>query len=221
MDQVLSLHYAAVPAQPCEALQALWRPRLPTNKQAAVVALRQASDRDASVLGIALLARACAHAGVACEVATLRFPERAKPHGLVGCDFSISHAGGFVGCVLSSAAVGFDWEPEEAAAWSDLRQLLMPAECHRLQAAGWTATEAWVALEAIVKAAGIGMEQASEVRLEGLRGECLGRHFQLIPVRGVAGQVAWIATDRSVSTPLRSFRYTWHEDSAGLSATVA
>jgi phosphopantetheinyl transferase len=222
VDQVLSLHYAAVPAQPCDALEAFWLPRLPPRKQRALEGLRHSADRTASVLGIALLERACAYAGVAFDPSALQFPARAKPFGVVGHDFSISHAGGFVGCVLGGAgSVGFDWEAKEAAEWSDVRHLVSPAETDRLRSAGWRATAAWVAMEAIVKAAGVGIEQAGDVRLDAAAGHFQQRRFYLTSVTAVPSQVAWVASAEPVVASMASMEYRVDALSAALSLAVA
>ncbi|MBS0395444.1 MAG: hypothetical protein JSR54_12515, partial [Proteobacteria bacterium] len=71
MAEHISLHYAAVPAQPWPALAAAWRERLPRDKRTAIERLREPADRNASLLGIALL-----------EAALTARGERLRPEAL-------------------------------------------------------------------------------------------------------------------------------------------
>ena len=192
----MSLHYATVPAQPWAALERAWLPLLPEARRQAVRRLRVAADRNASLLGIALLAAALRGRGVVLAAGKLVYPARGKPRLRAGPDFSIAHAGGLVGCALGdSGCVGLDLEARSAVRPEQLRLMLDAAERERLARGGLAPSDAWVMKEAVVKAAGLGLAAVPRVRLRARSAVLDGRVFRLRPLALAAGQAAWLAHD--------------------------
>ena len=141
---------------------------------------RSREERDASLRGIAL-ALAALHTLHTGRVAPgdLCFPQDGKPHVPGAPDFSIAHAGGWVGCaVAEQGAVGFDVETLTTAVSS--------AELTR-----------WTAIEAVLKAAGAGMRQVRQVEVDlvSQRGRFAGRDYCLHAVALASDVVGHIATD--------------------------
>lgn len=208
MQECVSLHYTEVPAQPWPALAELWLPRLPAPKRAAIERLRQAADRNASLLGIALLGAALAARAEAFAPRRLEYAARAKPRLGGGPDFSIAHAAGYVGCALATAGrVGFDLEAAGAVAPAVLRRALGTSPLAGLGAGTGDATAAWVMTEAALKAAGRGIESAPRVRLAARAATLDGARFDLVPVTLEAALVAWIAHE-GAQLELRTVRHS-------------
>jgi phosphopantetheinyl transferase len=192
----VSLHYTLVPAQPSESLERAWLPLLPPARQSAVLRLRAAEDRNATLLGVALLAQALYARGLAFEPRALVYPARGKPRLRRGPDFSIAHAPGLVGCALVDAGrVGLDLEPQRAVGATTLRLVLDAVEERRLARGTLGSTDAWVMKEAVVKAAGLGLGAIARVRLARRSARLDGRAWRLRPVSLAAGYVAWLAHD--------------------------
>lgn len=207
MAECVSLHYTEVPAQPWPALADAWLPRLPAAKRAAILRLREPLDVNASLLGIALLGAALAARAVAFEPQALEFAPRAKPRLPAGPDFSIAHAAGYVGCALAtSGRVGFDVEAAGAVGPQALRLALGAAERARLRPDGCDATDLWVMTEAVLKAAGRGIDAAARVRI-GARAATLDEaRFGLTPAMLDRALVAWLAHE-GAALELRSVRH--------------
>jgi phosphopantetheinyl transferase len=133
-------------------------------------------EAHASLAGIALALRALgAVLGRPVAPGELVFDRDAKPRlvaGALEADFSIAHSGTLVGCAaLRGAEVGFDLEQG-----SDER------------------LNNWVAREATVKAAGIGMRAVGEVILEGGGAWCRGRRWHARPLDAFPGATACVVT---------------------------
>ena len=198
VEECVSLHYSAVPAQPWPALAAAWLPRLPETKRAAILRLRDPADRNASLLGVALLAAALSARATELEAGALEYPAAGKPRLAAGPDFSIAHAAGYVGCALaSSGRVGFDLEPRGAVTPQALRLVLGEAEQARLAASTLDAVAAWVMIEAVLKAAGRGVDAAARVRLDGDTARLDGCSFRLSPLALEPTHVAWLAHEHA------------------------
>jgi phosphopantetheinyl transferase len=113
----------------------------------------------ASLAGIALALRALTVVlGRPVALSEIVFAEGAKPQlaaGPAAADFSIAHSGTLVGCAaVRGAQVGFDVEQGTDERLNN-----------------------WVAREATVKAAGIGMRAMNEVTLEQGGAQCRGRRW--------------------------------------------
>ncbi len=141
---------------PEEAARAL-AARLPYLKRLSVASGSAAAR--ASLAGIALALRALAAVvGRTVLASEIVFAQDAKPRlGSPGAqaDFSIAHSAALVGCAaVRGAQVGFDVEQGTDEHLDD-----------------------WVAREATVKAAGLGMRAVSEVTLEGAVALCRGARW--------------------------------------------
>jgi hypothetical protein len=207
VEECVSLHYTEVPAQPWPALAQAWLPRLPEPKRTAILRLRQPLDVNASLLGCALLGAALAERAAPFEPRTLEYRPRAKPRLAAGPDFSIAHAAGYAGCALAtSGRVGFDLEAAGTVAPQSLRLALGGAERARLDDGRDDATVLWVMTEAVLKAAGRGIEAAARVRLDGQAATLDGARFGLVPAPLAPALVAWLAHEGS-SLELRCVRH--------------
>lgn len=138
--------------------------------------LSRASARArASLAGVALALRALARAtGRAVHPADLVFRADAKPQlaGAAAADFSIAHSGPFVGCAaVCGGAVGFDLEYGAAA---HLRS--------------------WVAREAVVKAAGLGVRALRDVELTPAGARCRGEQWHGLALALFPGAAACAMT---------------------------
>jgi 4'-phosphopantetheinyl transferase len=194
---LLSLHYAAVPTQPWPELERAWLRRLPRARRARILRLREPLDRNASLLGYALLARACRAQGIEPDWRRLRASGRGKPTLIGGPDFSIAHAGRRVACaVLTRGRVGLDLEPRAAVRMSHLRLALNARERAALAAGRLTPADAFVMKEAAIKAAGASIAALPRVRLRGRRAWLDASTFRLTPVNLGGRYSAWIATDK-------------------------
>jgi phosphopantetheinyl transferase len=192
----VSLHYTLVPAHASAALERAWSPLLPPARRGAALRLRAAADRNATLLGVALLAQALAARGLALEPRALVYPARGKPHLRRGPEFSIAHAPGLVGCALVDAGrIGLDLEARGAVRAATLRLVLDEVERQRLARGTLEPTDAWVMKEAVVKAAGLGLGALARVRLARRSAKLDGRTWRLRPVCLTHGHVAWLAHD--------------------------
>jgi len=124
--------------------------RLPYGKRLALER-REAIAREAALTGIALALEAVRRLrGAPVSPADLRFPQDGKPALDGGPYFSVSHTDGCVACAVSDTFdCGFDFEcvPIDAdeAARSRLRR--------------------WTAVEAVLKAAGLGLRVSTQVEI--------------------------------------------------------
>lgn len=163
------LHHARVPAALDPALQARWLAVLPDALAARVGRMREAPDRAATLLGMALLAHCARVAGLEPpRPRALSFPARGKPVWPAGQDFSISHSAARAGCALAPKdnRVGLDIEQRGTVAGSGLRLVASGRERTLYESSGLTLDDLWTAKEAVLKAAGAGATQAGEVFLE-------------------------------------------------------
>jgi 4'-phosphopantetheinyl transferase len=197
-----SLHYAVLPAQPGDGWLAAWLPWLPSVKRASIERLREEADRTASVLGIALLGAALRRRGLAFDPGALEYPSRGKPRLRGAPDFSIAHAGGLVACALARRGrVGLDLEPRDAVKPEQLRLVLEAGEFDAVAAGAMSATDAWVMKEAVLKAAGRGVDAARDVVLHGRTAVFAGEAYSLVRVDVARSHVAWLATDFAAAEP--------------------
>lgn len=200
MTQHVSLHYAAVGAERPEPLERTWLPRLPDVKRAAVLRLRERADREASLLGVALLASVFAELKLAFDAAALVYPTRGKPHLSGGPDFSISHAGGIVACAVArTGRVGLDLEAAGTLETSTAGHVLSEQERAAIEQGALDATDAWVMKEAVVKLMGRGIGALAAVRLRDGHASFEGESVRLHPIVLAPGFTAWLASDAATS----------------------
>ena len=142
----------------------------------------------ASLAGLALALRGLAQVlGCAVAPGDLELAQGHKPRlgarlaarAGTEVDFSIAHSGPYVGCAVSAdARVGFDLE-----FGTDVRL----AE--------------WVAREAVVKAAGLGIRALAGVELEPGGARLDGERWHACPVPGFQGAAACLMTSRPCARP--------------------
>jgi hypothetical protein len=152
--------------------------RLPYLKRLSVASGSEAAR--ATLAGIALALRALAallERRVA--VSEIVFAQQEKPRlgaGGTAADFSIAHSGSLVGCAaVRGAQVGFDLEQGTDERLSD-----------------------WVAREATVKAAGVGMRAVQEVTLAPGGAVCRGRRWYGRALDAFPGASACVMTSIEV-----------------------
>lgn len=153
--------------------------RLPYLKRLAVCGGEAAR---ASLAGVALALTALARVtGRPVQPRELEFARDSKPQLAGGagaaCDFSISHSGPFVGCAaLTGGRVGFDVECGVAPRLTD-----------------------WVAREAVVKAAGLGVRALSGVKLTADGATLRGESWYARPLDHFPGAAACVMTSTPVA----------------------
>ena len=158
--------------------------------------MRHASDRAASLLGIALLLDCARTAGLEAPASrSLVFRGQGKPAWPAGPDFSISHCAGRVGCALGAAEtrLGLDIEQRGAATDAGLRLVTSSRERSLYAASGLTADDLWTAKEAVLKAAGAAAGRAGQVRLEVDTATFRGRLYFLSRLRLAADSSCTLA----------------------------
>lgn len=164
---------------------------------------RSPADRNASLLGLALAEKACESLGRAFDPAALCLAPRGRPELPGGPAFSISHAGGWVACAAARTGfVGLDLEPAGAVAPRVLRRVLPPSLHAPLAAGTLDPTLAWVMIEAVVKATGLGVGAAARVELEADRATLDGQGLQLHAVELDPGLVSFLALTPGACAPI-------------------
>jgi phosphopantetheinyl transferase len=190
----VSLQYVAVPAQPWPALEACWLPRLPAARRAHLLRLRHATDRNASILGTALLAAVLDAEGCRFDAGLLAFPPQGKPFLTEGPDFSVSHTDGLVAvAVAATGRVGLDLERDGAVGEATIARLADAALGARLARGELSPTDAFVMKEAVAKRAGFGIGALGRVLLEADGARLDGERVALTRVVVAPGHVAWLA----------------------------
>lgn len=152
--------------------------------------LRDVQSRRASLLGTGLvlegLARLCRRPVAAGE---LRFPQGGKPYCGDAASFSVTHTERRVAVALCcDCEVGIDMEELPSATDPG------SAACSKL--------ERWTAVEAVLKAAGLGLRHARRVVVDGsaARAWVDDREFFLRRIDLVSGVVAHLATAAQVES---------------------
>ena len=197
----VSLQYALLSEQSLPALARAWLPQLPAARRARVERLREPADRAATLGGVALLAAACHVLGCNFDAADLEYPERGKPRLRGGPEFSIAHASGLVACAVAfGGCLGLDVEAVGAVGVAPLRLVLDAEERAALAAGALAPADAWVMKEAVLKAAGLGIEHARDVQLRPERAWLAGAGYVLTRVHLSVQHVSWLATE--VAAPL-------------------
>ncbi len=138
----------------------------------------------ATLAGVALALRALTRAlGRDVHASELIFAPDEKPRlaspaepARAAADFSVAHSGPYVGCAaLRGGRVGLDVE--------------VGSEAH---------LENWVAREAVVKAAGLGMRALKDVELNGAGARCRSEHWHARRLEQFAGAVACVMTSVAI-----------------------
>ncbi len=150
------------------------------------LAVSSGTDRaHATLAGVALALRALTRAlGREVRASELLFVTDEKPRlassaepARAAADFSIAHSGPYVGCAaLRGGRVGLDVE--------------LGSDAHLGN---------WVAREAVVKAAGLGVRAVKDVELNGADARCRGEHWHARRLEQFAGAVACAMTSVAVA----------------------
>ena len=143
-----------------------WLDRLPYAKRRAVERAPESSAL-ATLAGIELLAHGARALGYeSLDAAALVFPEGGKPHWPGGVEFSISHTRDHAVCAATrSVRVGIDLEMIERMRPEILRRVASPTELGLYGATARGAALLWTRKEAVLKAAGASVFDASEVEV--------------------------------------------------------
>jgi hypothetical protein len=165
---------------------------------------REPETRRASLAGLGLVLMAVARlTRRELPPRTFTFPQEGKPRLVGGPFFSISHSLSRVACVVcADTDCGIDiedlQEPVEAAAVAKLRR--------------------WTAIEAALKAAGLGLRAASEVALAGSIDQALIRseRYELQAVDVVPGVIGHVAAKTQLTTIIEPLEL----DDSGMSALL-
>lgn len=148
-----------------------------------------------SLIGLALLANLLAPYTLP-SLRCLRWTPLGKPVLPDGPDFSITHSGGFVACAVASRglSVGIDLEPADRARPAAVRRIAAADERMALENGSVTATELWVAKEAVLKAAGAGLADIRRVHVRSDVASFDGSDFYWRRYRLKSGLLLAIAT---------------------------
>ncbi|HXY75912.1 MAG TPA: hypothetical protein VEH54_03320 [Steroidobacteraceae bacterium] len=179
-SQTLILYHTDLRGEWPENAACALRARLPYARRLALASSSEATR--SSLAGIALALRALsALLGHAVSAAQLRFERGEKPSlaaaGAPRADFSISHSGPWVGCAaLAGGRVGLD-----------------------IEVGAGERIEGFVAREAALKGAGIGLRGFGEVRLHEGGASCCGELWHARPLDFFPGAAACVMTSRAVN----------------------
>ena len=161
---------------------------LPPPLQREALRFRRWQDQHAALLGKLLVRHLLVSCGYPADVlGTLYRNALGKPCLPLPVDFSISHSGTVVACVLSTHhRVGLDVERVQPYALEDFQQVLRPDEAQALAATNMSRNfcQLWTRKESFVKAKGVGL--VSELRLQDVYVEATSCHYQ--PAAGPAEQ---------------------------------
>jgi len=195
---VVIVHYGIAPPHTPPLALGAWLGALPLQRSAQLRNLSDPLAQATSLLGLALLAGAASMAGYGRpDWSKLVFEPGRKPRWPDGPSFSISHAGTFVACAVGApgARLGLDVEWAQAVAAADLRLVTDEAEREAMASGLQSAAALWVAKEAVLKAAGLGLRHAAEVRIVPPTGRLGPAQFGLRWLALRAGLEAAIACD--------------------------
>lgn len=164
MQDAVRVVWARIDAPWSDALAARVAAQVPAAIVARAARYRVARDGQEIVLGRLLLAASLEHAGTDLTLADVALSSQGRPelpHG----DCSIAHADGFVVCAWrASGRIGIDVERLRPLDAVDYGAVFSPAERAAIRAApdpGQAGLRAWIAKEAVAKAAGSGLKAAT------------------------------------------------------------
>ncbi|HMD58454.1 MAG TPA: 4'-phosphopantetheinyl transferase superfamily protein [Steroidobacteraceae bacterium] len=160
------LAYSSLPGQLPAALRRRLASDLPHARRSRLGSHGPAQSQTLLAIALAcqLLARICGHPVSASQ---LRFPYGGKPRGRGLPDFSITHAGSWVGCAVATAGrVGLDLEVLDGAILPAFGFCFDPQELQQATDAR-AALGIWCAKEATLKAAGATLAEMRAVSVRG------------------------------------------------------
>jgi hypothetical protein len=166
---------------------------------------RDAPARADSLSGLALALVGAERLAIPVQkTAHFVFPLDGKPHWLAGPAFSVSHSADRIGCaVIEDGDVGFDVETVAPGSDADAY-----AKLHR-----------WTAVEAVLKAAGVGLRAADSVLLDlpAGRAQQADTRYHVRELTLANGCVSHLATTRPVAPVIEAIDL---DDAAAISATL-
>jgi phosphopantetheinyl transferase len=158
VEQFPSLHHVAVSAQPTDALEAALSRGLPPHRLTAIRRQQRPEDRLQRLLASAMMYAAARDAGWALGPSDVSYPADGPPSWPGGAYCSVSHALGHVVVLVGhQAPVGVDVEVTGSASPEDLRLVLPEGLRDAVLDGRLDATDAWMRMEAALKAVGAGL----------------------------------------------------------------
>jgi phosphopantetheinyl transferase len=167
VEQRLSLHHVAVPAQPDAALVAALEPGLSAARLRQLQVFRRDEDRLSRLLAGALCAAAALERQIRFDPEDIEHPTGLAIRWINGPACSLSHtAQGVVLLVADEGPVGVDLETAGAAVAQDLRLVLPVGLRAALESGRLDPTDIWVRTEAALKAVGRGLSGLHDLEFE-------------------------------------------------------
>ena len=195
VEQLPSLHHVAVSAQPTDALEAALSRGLPVDRLTAVRRQARPEDRLHRLLASALLIGAARSAGWMLSPEEVSYPPDGPPRWPGGPYCSVSHAASHVVVLIGEQApVGVEVEEPGSASPEDLRMVLPAGLRDAVLDGRLDATDAWMRVEAALKAVGIGLRGLTDLSFLTPSEAQWGAHrIFLRPVTLEAEQICWCA----------------------------
>ena len=182
-----------------------WLHRLPYAKRQAVERSAERSAR-ATLAGIDLLAHGAIGLGHApLDASALVYPERGKPHWPGGPEFSISHTSDLAVCVVArDLRLGVDIEIVGRVREEMLRRVASAGEVESYRGREHGPAALWTRKEAVLKAAGASIFNASAVAVRAGDADFLGQRWYFCGPDMLEGCAFALACERSgVAVDLR------------------
>lgn len=211
MEQLLSLHHVAVPGQSDPEFESALGAWMGADRRQRVSRFRRAEDRRARWLAAGLFRAAALEIGIDFRPDDILQPDHGAPRWIGGPFCSLAHTDGAVVLLVASAGpVGVDIESSGAVRTDDMR-LLLPATLRPpLDSADLTPTAAWVRIEAVLKAAGVGLPGVADLVFDGVNlARWVDREFALRSISLADEWTCCCAIPRDCADlPLRVVRHT-------------
>jgi 4'-phosphopantetheinyl transferase len=199
------VYYRSLAGLSYAELAGRWLHSLPYAKRQAIERSPERSAR-ATLAGIDLLAHGAIGLGHApLDAARLVYPERGKPHWPGGPEFSISHTSDLAVCVVARGLkLGIDVEVIGRVREEMLRRVASAPEIESYRGREHWPAALWTRKEAVLKAAGASVFNATAVVVRGGDAEFLGQRWYFCGPDTLAGCAFALACERpGVAVDLR------------------